>query len=177
MRQTNRFVLGAAVAAAITVALGFLSRAPVSGAHEGSATLRFSWRLRAEEAGECQRASAEELADLPVHMRNPNACVGSVPAHRLLVRVDGEERFDLMIEASGARHDRPLFVFRELLLEPGRHDVRVSFAPDGGGSEGDTGEAGRGLFLDTPVDIGPGDVRLVTRHEDTGALVIVRPRR
>jgi hypothetical protein len=174
LRQGARLLLGAGAAVAITVALGFLSRVPVSGVHETQAALRFSWRLRAEEAGECQRASAEELADLPVHMRNPDACVGPVPAHRLLVQVDGEERFNLMIEASGARHDRPLFVLRELRLAPGRHEVRVSFAPDDGG-EAD-GRDGRGLFLDTAVDIGPGDVRLVTRDEDTGELVILRPR-
>jgi hypothetical protein len=30
--------------------------------------------------------------------------------------------------------------------------------------------------VDTAVDIGPGNVRLVTRNEDTGALVIARPR-
>ena len=170
MKHVTRLLLGAGVAVSITFTLGFLSRAPVSGIHETQAALRFSWRLRAEEAGECERASAEELADLPVHMRNPDACVGPVPAHRLRVRVDGEEQFDLVVEASGARHDRPLFVLRELLLAPGRHEVQVTFAPDDGGVDG------RGLFLDTAVDIGPGDVRLVTRDEDTGALVIMRPR-
>jgi len=171
LKPAVRLLLGAVVAVSITIALGFFSRMPVSGAHEAQAALRFSWRLRAEEAGECQRPSAEELADLPAHMRNPDACVGRVPAHRLLVQVDGEERFDIMIEASGVRGDRPLFVFRELLLSPGRHDVRVSFAPpdvDGTGEEG--------LFLDTALDLGAGDVLLVTRNEDTGALEIARPR-
>lgn len=171
MRSAGRLLLGVSLAAAITVALGFLSRAPISGAHEAQASLRFSWRLRAEEAGECQRPSAEELADLPSHMRNPDSCVGQVPSHRLRVQVDGEERFDLLVEASGARGDRPLFVFRELLLPPGRHEVRVSFSPDGA-EAGD----GRGLFLDSALDIGPGDVRLVTRNEDTGVLEVVRPR-
>jgi hypothetical protein len=104
-------------------------------------------------------------------MRNPDSCVGQLPSHRLRVQVDGEERFDLLVEASGARGDRPLFVFRELLLPPGRHEVQVSFSPDGT-EAGD----GRGLFLDTALDIGPGDVRLVTRNEDTGLLEVVRPR-
>ncbi len=171
MRAVARFLLGAGVAVVITIALGGLSRWPVSGVHEASAALRFSWRLRSEEAGECERPSAEELADLPAHMRNPDGCVGPVPAHRLVVQVDGEERFDIVIEASGARGDRPLFVFRELLLPPGRHDVRVSFAPDGAETAGE-----RGLFLDAALDLGPGDVRLVTRNEDTGALEIARPR-
>ena len=167
----GRLLLCVGVTVILTGALGALSRLPVDGVHADRGALRFSWRLRAEEAGECRRPTAEELQDLPAHMRNPDACAGQAPAYRLRVEVDGEEQFEDRVEASGVRGDRPLFVYRELLLAPGRHEVRVRFAPE----TGDT-TAARRFHLDTLLSIEAGDVRLVTRNEDTGALEVVRPR-
>ena len=169
MNSPGRLVLVVLVAVLLTISLGALSRMPVPGARTQEAALRLSWRLRSEEAGECRRPTAEELRDLPTHMQNPDACYSQLPAYRLRVLVDGNERFDDRIEASGVRGDRPLFVYRELMLLPGRHSVRVQFSPEEASDAVD-------LFLDTSVSLGPGDVRLVTRNEDTGSLEIVRPR-
>jgi len=154
--------------------LGALSRVPVSAAAAEQAALRFSWRLRAEEAGECRHPTEEELRDLPVHMRNPDACVGPVPAYRLRVEVSGQRHIDDRIEASGARGDRPLFVYHQLLLQPGRHAVRVSFEPDDG-REAES-RISAGMHLDAVLDLEEGQVLLVTRNEDSGALEVVRPR-
>ena len=166
----GRLVLGALVAVLLTISLGALSRFPAPGGRTQDAAVRLSWRLRSEEAGECRRPTAAELQDLPSHMQNPDACVSQLPAYRLKVQIDGNERFDDRIEASGARGDRPLFVYRELILPAGRHAVRVRFYP-----ESETDSEATDLFLDTSVSLSPGDVRLVTRNEDTGALEIVRP--
>lgn len=171
MIPPGRLILGSVVAAALTASLGALSRVPVSGADAEQAALRFSWRLRSEEAGECRHPTEEELQDLPTHMRNPDACVGPVPDYHLHVEVGGEARFDSRITASGARGDRPLFVYRELALPPGRHSVTVSFAPENGG-ENDP----RSMRLDTVLELEPGEVLLVTRNEDSGALEVARPR-
>jgi hypothetical protein len=169
LKSPGRLVLGALVAVLLTIALGALSRVPAPGIDSREAALRLSWRLRSEETGECRRPTAEELQDLPSHMQNPDACAGVLPAYRLQVEVDGNERFDDLVEASGARGDRPLFVYREVRLPPGQHSVRVQFSPE---EAGDAIE----LFLDASVSLGPGDVRLVTRNEDTGELEIARPR-
>lgn len=171
MTRAGRILCGAAVALALTLSLGALSRIPLSGTYADQAALRFSWRMRAGEAGECRRPTPEELRDLPSHMRNPDACIGPVPDFRLRVDVGGESVFDSRIEGSGARGDRPLFVYRELILPAGSHAVRVSFAPEG--ADADDPHA---LYLDSVVDLESGDVRLVTRDEDTGALEVVRPR-
>jgi len=62
-------------------------------------------------------------------------------------------------------------VYRELILPAGSHEVRVSFAPEGTGADDP-----HSLYLDSVVDLESGDVTLVTRDEDTGALEVVRPR-
>ncbi len=161
-------ITGAAVAAALVVGLGFLSRAPVAGEHAGEAALRLTWRLRAEEVGECRRPSAEELAQLPVHMRNPDACVGAIPPYELVAEVDGAERIRTTIEAAGARGDRPLYVYRQLLLEPGSHQVHVRFSRDG--SDGDDGT----LTFRGEVTLEAGQVLLLTRTE-AGELEVREP--
>ncbi|MDT8436240.1 MAG: hypothetical protein RRA92_05735 [Gemmatimonadota bacterium] len=183
-----RRVAAAIVALAAVAGLGFLSRAPLPAADPGEAALRLSWRLRGEEAGECRFPTAAELEDLPPHMRNPDACAVVVPPYRLTAEVDGRPLVDARVEARGAHGDRPLFVYRDLRLPAGTHAVRIRFAPDGGPDGGpDEGDAdGRSgdeedtaplvLHIEETLTLGPGDVLLVTRHPDTGALEVRRPR-
>lgn len=165
----GRFVPGALVAVACTVVLGALSRQPIPDTGEPEAALRFSWRFRSEEVGDCRRPTEQEMEELPAHMRNPNACVGQIPDYRLLIRVNGDERFDDRVRASGARGDRPLFVYRELRLRPGTHDVQVRFSPEDGSDA-------VSLDLESELTLGTNEVLLVTRNEDTGTLEVVRPR-
>ncbi|MDT8369453.1 MAG: hypothetical protein RQ745_09625, partial [Longimicrobiales bacterium] len=124
-------LLGAAtrvvVGAALVVLIGGLSRVPFGGVDEGAAALRLTWRLRGEEAAPCRTPTEAELADLPVHMRNPDACIGDLPPFALRVTVDGEVRVERIVRPSGARGDRPLFVYEELPLPPGRHALEVRF--------------------------------------------------
>jgi len=165
----GRYALGTLVAVACAVVLGALSRQQIPNTGTPEAALRFSWRLRSEEVGDCRHPTEQEMEALPAHMRNPDACVGQVPDYRLLVRVNGEERFDDRVRASGARGDRPLFVYREIRLRPGTHDLQVRFTPEDGSDA-------VSLDLDSDLTLGANEVLLVTRNEDTGTLEVVRPR-
>ncbi|HSG46571.1 MAG TPA: hypothetical protein VLA43_02035 [Longimicrobiales bacterium] len=164
-------VLAVAVTLGLVVALGALSRIPLEGDHAGDAAVRLAWRVRAEEVGGCRRPTAEELAELPVHMQNPDACVGSIPPFRLTAEVDGATLADAVVEAAGARGDRPLYVYREIILEPGTHQVRVRFTPENGAVE----EGDLVLAFEGPVALAPGQILLLTRAQSDGALEVRAP--
>jgi hypothetical protein len=66
------------------------------------------------------------------------------------------------VRARGARADRPLNVFARYPLVPGRHMVRVSFAPVGGDHAP--------LVAETTLVFAPRQVRLVTLDEERGVL-------
>lgn len=170
-------VLAVLFSLGLLLAVGALSRLPIEGEHAGSAALRLTWRVRGEEVVECRAPTEEEMAELPVHMRNPDACIGSIPPFHLTVEVDGVTRTDAMIEAAGARADRPLYVYRQLLLEPGTHEVRVRFVPeDGSAGEGDQGLGS--LTFSGPVTLEAGQVMLLTRsRDDAGGLELREPAR
>jgi hypothetical protein len=158
-----------AVTAGLLAALGVLSRAPIAGEDAGGSALLLTWRVRSEEVGRCRTPTPEELERLPPHMRNPDACVGPVPPYRLTVEVGGDLVIETLVEPSGARGDRPLYVFREIALEPGTYDVRVRFVREDlgeGGADPDPGLAS--LEFDGPVTLGSGEVRLLTRDGDGG---------
>lgn len=168
-------LLAVLVTAALLVVLGALSRVPIEGENAGSAALRLTWRVRGEEVGECRRPTPEELAELPVHMQNPDACVGSLPPYRLTAEVDDSMYADVVIEPAGARGDRPLYVYREILLEPGRHAVRVRFVREDGASA-DRAESEFGnLEFEGTVSLEPGQILLLTRDPDGGALEVREP--
>lgn len=123
-----RAVVGLVVGLAFAAAIVLLTEAPMAMSAEDAALVRLSWRLRADEGEDCRRPTPEELAELPVHMRDPNACVGGVHrSYELLVTVDGVETIRDTIRPSGSRGDRPIFVFRELLVDAGRRDISVVF--------------------------------------------------
>lgn len=135
-----------------------LSRVPLGSSVADEAALRFSWRLRGEEAAACRLPTAEELADLPVHMRNPDACVGVLPPFELRVDLDDVTRVSRQVSPSGARGDRPLFVYEDLRVPPGRYRLSVRFGAEGAGAE-----ATLALALDTTVVLEAGRVLLVSR--------------
>ncbi|GEM_PF-1648889 len=164
------------------IALG--SSFPLPGDPPSDGLLRLDWRLRGEEAGGCLRPTAQELAELPPHMRNPDACVGGLPPYRLRVWVDGEIRLQDTIRAGGIRQDRPLTVYDEVSLTPGRRHVRIEFAPQDGppterrpSPSDEAGVRDRPTVLETEgvVEMDAGQVVLAVRRQDTGALVLRPP--
>lgn len=164
-----------ALAAGFLAALGVLSRAPIAGEHAGRSALLLTWRVRSEEVGRCRTPTPEEMERLPPHMRNPDACVGPVPPYRLTAEVGGDLVIETLVEPSGARGDRPLYVFRKIALEPGTYDVRVRFVredPGQGITDPDRGLAS--LEFEGRVTLGSGDARLLTR-DGTGGLEVREP--
>jgi hypothetical protein len=88
-------------------------------------------------------------------MRRDEICERRLQPWRLEVTLDGSPVVDDTVRATGAREDRPLYVFRQLPLSPGTHALRAVFTP--------IGESGRApLGLDASVTIEPREVVLVT---------------
>jgi len=118
---------GVALAAALTAALAGLSRFPYAAESSDRGVLRLSWRYTPPPGEDCRRPTPSELADLPVHMRNPNACLRVPRTYRLTLSVDDVVLLDKVVRPAGARRDRPLFVYRELSLSAGEHFVDIRF--------------------------------------------------
>ena len=77
--------------------------------------------------------------------------------------VDGGAPDSVRVVPEGARQDRPLYVFREVGLESGEHEVAVLFTSEDG--------AGATLQLAERFRVGTGEVVLVTTSADGGMLL------
>lgn len=122
-----RVALATAVAVVLTLGISAGSRVPVTFSSADDALLRLSWRMRGITAQACRTLPQEELERLPVHMRNPEACIGVIASYTLDVSVDGRVLAADTVRPPGARGDRPLNVLREYPLAPGDHQVSVRF--------------------------------------------------
>lgn len=131
MSLQARRTLGAVTAAASLALLGALSRVPYTADPGAQALLRLAWRARGERVEQCRRLTPAELARVPAHMRQEVQCTGRIVPYRLRVALDGREVINEVVQAAGARHDRPLYVFRELHVTPGPHALAVRFAREG----------------------------------------------
>jgi hypothetical protein len=144
-----------------------LAQAPYDPPGAEDAVLRLSGRYRGERVERCRDRTAEELAALPAHMRTPQLCEGSLLAYHVIIRVDDAAPDTLRVLPGGARGDRPIFVFREVRLEPGTRRIRVVFEP--------TSPAGvqpvEPLLLERVLDAAPGAVHLVTLDAVARSLV------
>ncbi len=169
-----RASLAAALALGALAGLGALSRWPQALDARGAALLRLSWRVRSVRVRECHRLTPGELAALPAHMREPEVCEGRLAPYRLRLTVDGRIVESSLIAGSGARQDRPLYVYRDLPLAPGRHAVRVDFQRQGGEQDDEQeneAAAPRRLALQADFTLVPGGIALVTYDGERRALV------
>jgi hypothetical protein len=180
-----RRVLGTALGVGLAVAVAALSQVPYVAESSPDAMLRLSWRSRGERIEHCRQLTAEEQENLPTHMRQREICEGKNALYRLTVEVDGVEVLDQVARGSGTRQRRPIFVFRETRLTPGRHRIQVRFVREGQGrSEGDDQESREGrdrdatlpprLELETTVALEPREVVLVTYDADRRRLAELR---
>lgn len=129
-----RLASAAVLAVVFTLGTAALSRLPVRFSHTETAMLRLSWKINGVTVEACRERTPEEMEALPVHMRNPRACIGGIAPYVLDVTLDGTALPPDTVRARGARSDRPLFVLQDLRVRPGRHDVSVRFwavIPDG----------------------------------------------
>ena len=60
-------------------------------------------------------------------MRQRVECEGRFASYSLRVQADGRLLADMVARGAGLRHDRPLYVLREVDLAPGQHRLHVDF--------------------------------------------------
>ena len=170
-----RVLAAGILALLLTVATAALSRIPATFTPPTEAALRLSWRVEGAVVENCRQPTSEELAELPVHMRNPRACIGQIAPYLLSVRIDGAVLVTDTLEAAGARGDRPLTVLRDFSVAAGSHDLQVAFEallPQGAVvAEGSV----TGLAWAGTVTLEPRDVALLTLDGSGGALELRMP--
>lgn len=119
---------GAVLAVAVLVGIAAGSQWPV-GASGDEARIRLSWRTEAVRVETCRTLSDAELAEIPAHMRRAEVCEGGTVDYELALAVDGNDVLLDTIAPSGLRRDRPVYVYHDEPVEPGRHTVEVRFSP------------------------------------------------
>jgi len=188
MSRNLRRAAGVALALAVTISIAALSRLPYTAAADAEhALIRLSWRTPGAYVEECRRLSAEELERLPAHMRREEVCEGRVLPYRLHVLINGRVVYDELVRPSGAREDRPLYVYRDLPVRAGdysveiaweREDVAVAEPPTSqpSGASADRARSGptatpESLRLATRLALERGDIALLTYDVDRQRLV------
>lgn len=182
----RRRALALVTALALLAALSALTRVPLRAAPGEGALLRLSWRARGEELERCRKATPEELAKVPAHMRQETICSEArVAPYRLRVEVDGARVLDGAVAGSGVAGDRPMYVLHDIPLAAGRHRLVVRFerrgpaaAPDERDDDDSPRERRRHavpplLLLDTTVTVARHDVRLVTYSPELERLTLL----
>lgn len=162
-----RALAATAACAALAAALAWGSRLPFRAEPRDDAVIRLSWRAVSRPVEECRTPTPEELARLPVHMRQTRICERRLAAFRLALELDGRTSIDERVEPQGAQHDRPAYVLRELRVAPGSHRLAVRFTPE-------AEAVGPPLELEAQIALAAREVALVTESPEGGALVLRR---
>jgi hypothetical protein len=182
MNRALRRAAAVCVALAVTLVIAGLSRVPFSAADGDHALLRLSWRIPGQHIEECRRLAADEIARQPVHMRREEICARHFLSYRLRVRLDDRTVIDEIVRPAGTREDRPLFVHRQLPLQPGAYRLEVeweSVDPPSPTSAGDAANSGASapatvphrLEFEARLRLDAGDVALVTYDVDRQRIV------
>lgn len=159
------------LAVAATWGMAAVSRIEWTAGPDDAAQLRLAWRYRSEAVNECRRLTAEEIARLPAHMRREEECERGLRPYRLEVLVNGAVQADDTIHGAGARSDRPLYVYRQFPLNPGRHAVVIRFTPVIA-TPLSTGSAAAGPHLEGTIALERHQVALVTLGSDAQTLIV-----
>lgn len=144
----TRRVMGAGLAAGLLWMIGAGSVAGWDGAASDAAVVRVSWSARPERIETCVRVSDEELARRPAHMRRQYECEGTTARYQLTVLSNDTTIYTQMVRGGGLRHDRELYVSRDIRIAPGSVRLSVRFvrldsstAVDSGGGDADRAAA------------------------------------
>jgi len=120
-----RFGLAAIVTVGAALVLALASAVPFRVDALPDARLRVAFSARPERIETCRTPSAEELANLPAHMRQGVVCEGTTARYRLEVRRDDSLLASAILRGGGLRHDRRLYALRELSVPSGRGTIDV----------------------------------------------------
>lgn len=120
-----RILAAAAATALVLLLLAWGSIAPLKIARADQAIVRISLGARPERIEVCRRQTEEELARLAPQMRQSVVCEGTTARYRLEVRRNGQLLHSQVVRGGGLRHDRPLYVSRDLPVPPGRAVLAV----------------------------------------------------
>ncbi|HEY6110856.1 MAG TPA: hypothetical protein VIV56_18285 [Gemmatimonadales bacterium] len=174
MTRGVRGAIGTLGAAGVLALIRLGSFTPYTAERDVGAIVRFAWRARGERVNECRRRTPDELAKLPPHMRQEEVCEGRVLPYRLAVTLDGAAAVNQLIHGAGAKEDRPLYVFQDLVVSPGSHRVAVSFTREGAAPADTAGALATParLTLDTTLTLGARRIVLVTYDEEREQLVV-----
>ena len=131
LRVVTLFHLALQLVVALGILLGVeaLAHLPLGRPAEGAA-VRLAVRTAAGKIEICRDASPAELAQLPIHMRQPRLCEEQPVAYRLTLTVDGQEARAVRAERRGMRGDRPLVIDELVAIPAGQHNLFVSLEPD-----------------------------------------------
>jgi hypothetical protein len=108
--------LGVALAAAVLLGVAWGSRAPLRVAPLEQALVRISFGARPERIEQCVTQTDEELAKVAPQMRQRVVCEGAAARYRLELFHDGRLVLSEVVRGGGLRHDRQLYVFREVAV-------------------------------------------------------------
>jgi hypothetical protein len=124
---TTLRVMGLVVAVAVTVAIAQASVLRMRLNPSDAAVLRLAWTARPERVEDCRPQTEEELSKLPAHMRQSVICEGTTAAYRLEVQYQRQVIAEQVVRGGGLRHDRPLYVSRDIPLPSGDALISVKF--------------------------------------------------
>ena len=127
-RAIARRIAAVAASALALAALARGSAFPLRNADESAARLRLSWSARPERIEACRTLSEKELEEREEHMRQRVECEGRFATYALSVELDGRRASESVVQGAGLRHDRPIFLLRDMDLAPGIHRLLVRFA-------------------------------------------------
>ena len=165
--------LGLQVAVALGLLLGVqaLAHLPLGAPPEGAA-IRLAVRTSAGKLEICRDVPPEELAQLPIHMRQSRICEVRPVAYRLTLSVDGVAVRAIHAERRGLRSDRALVIDDLVPVAAGRRTLVVVLEPEvpEGTAAEDVAALPRGELLQT-VDLPPGHIALVTWEAHTGLAI------
>lgn len=116
---------GAVVAAAVLLAMTWASTAPLSIAPSAQAVLRVSLGARPERIERCRTVTDEELAKIAPQMRQQVICEGTTARYTLEVRRNDTLLHAQVVRGGGLRHDRQLYVSRDIRVPAGPGTYRV----------------------------------------------------
>jgi len=167
----SRLAVRFAVALGILLGVEALAHLPL-GAPAGNAAIRLAIRTAAGKIEICREVPAEELARLPIHMRQPRLCTEQPVAYHLTLAVDGSELHATRARRRGMRSDRPLVIDDLVEIPAGRRVIAVTLEPEvpPGTPDAIAASLPRGELRRT-LDLPAGRIALVTWEADTGLVV------